>query len=108
MREPQDISLDHLVDALRGAGEITRLRLLALLKRGDLTVKDLTQILNQSQPRVSRHLKLLVEADLIERFPEGSWVYYRLSNSSVGRLNQTLLAKLNPADETLQRDAERL
>lgn len=108
MRAPQEIGLDQLVEALRGAGETTRMRLLALLKRGDLTVKDLTQILGQSQPRVSRHLKLLVEAELIERFPEGSWVYYRLSKSPVGRTTQTLLEQLNPSDGTLQRDQERL
>lgn len=108
MREPQNIGLDQLVEALRGAGETTRMRLLALLLHGDLTVKDLTQILGQSQPRVSRHLKLLVEAELIERFPEGSWVYYRPSTSPVGRTTQTLLSELNPSDATLQRDLERL
>lgn len=108
MRAPQEIGLDQLVEALRGAGETTRMRLLALLQRGDLTVKDLTQILGQSQPRVSRHLKLLVEAELIERFPEGSWVYYRLSTSPVGRTTQYLLEQLNPSDSTLQRDQERL
>ncbi|MEP0518633.1 MAG: metalloregulator ArsR/SmtB family transcription factor [Hyphomicrobiales bacterium] len=108
MRPPQEIGLDQLVEALRGAGETTRMRLLALLQRGDLTVKDLTQILGQSQPRVSRHLKLLVEAELIERFPEGSWVYYRLSTSPVGRTTQSLLAQLNPSDGILQRDQERL
>lgn len=108
MREPKTIGLDQLVEALRGAGETTRLRLLALLQSGDLTVKDLTQILGQSQPRVSRHLKLLVEAELIERFPEGSWVYYRPSKSAVGLTTQTLLETLNPSDGVLQRDQERL
>ena len=50
---------------LRAAGETTRLRLLALLADGEQSVKDLTEILGQSQPRVSRHLKLLADAGLV-------------------------------------------
>ena len=64
------LALDTLVDVLKTAGEPTRFRLLALLAGGDLTVTDLTAILGQSQPRISRHLKLLAEAGLIERFRE--------------------------------------
>ena len=64
---------------LRAAGEATRLRILALLADGELNVKDLTQILGQSQPRISRHLKLMAEAGLIKRFREGSWVFFRLA-----------------------------
>jgi DNA-binding transcriptional ArsR family regulator len=63
-------TLDDLVDTLKAAAETSRLRILALLSRGDLTVSDLTEILNQSQPRVSRHLKLLLEAGLIGRYQE--------------------------------------
>ncbi|MGO7976161.1 ArsR/SmtB family transcription factor, partial [Rhizobium ruizarguesonis] len=59
-------------------GEPTRLRLLALLDGGDLTVTDLTEIIGQSQPRISRHLKLLGEAELIERYQDGAWAYFRL------------------------------
>ena len=54
--------MDQLLAGLRAAGEPTRLRLLALLAHSELTVTELTQILRQSQPRVSRHLKLLCEA----------------------------------------------
>ena len=57
--------------ALKAAGEATRLRILALLAEAELTVSDLTDILRQSQPRISRHLKLLAEAGLVERFREG-------------------------------------
>ena len=64
-----------MVDTLKAAAESSRLRILALLSRGDLTVSDLTEILNQSQPRVSRHLKLLLEAGLIGRYQEGSWAF---------------------------------
>ena len=70
--------MEHLISGLRAAGEPTRLRLLNLLSKTELTVSDLTHILGQSQPRVSRHLKLLCEAGLITRFREGAWVFYKL------------------------------
>ena len=78
------VTLDAMVDTLKAAAESSRLRILALLARGDLTVSDLTEILNQSQPRVSRHLKLLLEAGLIGRYQEGSWAFFRLSDNDVG------------------------
>src|SRR5258707_6312963 len=62
--------MDHLLTLLRAAAEDTRLRILALAAREDLTVSDYVHVLGQSQPRVSRHLKLLVEAGLLERFRE--------------------------------------
>jgi ArsR family transcriptional regulator len=68
-----------MVDWLRAAGEPTRLRVLALLSQEELAVIELGGILQQSQPRVSRHLKLLTEAGLVERFPDGAWVFHRLS-----------------------------
>ena len=71
--------LDPLVDSLKAAGEPTRLRILALLRQGDLAVGELVQILDQSQPRLSHHLKTLTVAGLVERLPEGSWVFYRAS-----------------------------
>lgn len=73
--------LDGL-DQLRAAGEATRLRTLALLSEGDLSVSELTRALDQSQPRVSRHLRVLVDAGLIEPYQEGSWRFYRLGNIS--------------------------
>jgi ArsR family transcriptional regulator len=72
--------MDALVTMLRAAGDPTRLRLLRVLKEAELTVSELTEIVGQSQPRVSRHLKLLSEAGLIDRFKEGSWVFYRLAD----------------------------
>src|ERR1700749_3095876 len=72
-------AMEHLLAALRAVAEPTRLRLVVLCARGELTVSELTQILAQSQPRVSRHLKLLCEAGLLDRFREGSWVFYRVS-----------------------------
>src|SRR6202521_4515371 len=95
--------------ALKAAGEGTRLRVLALIADAELTVSDLTDILRQSQPRISRHLRLLVEAGLIERFREGSWAFFRLAeNGGAAELARTLIAQLNPADPIMTRDRERL
>src|SRR5690348_3040301 len=69
---------------LQGVADPTRLRLLFLLGEAELTVTELTSILGQSQPRVSRHLKLLCEAGLLQRFKEGSWVFHRLSDAGLG------------------------
>ena len=103
---------DHLLSQLRAAGEATRLRLLCLLRDGELTVTELTEILDQSQPRVSRHLKVLADAELVERFQEGAWVFYRLSTEAVsGRVSELLNAEGvdAPAEdlEALERIRER-
>ncbi len=75
--------MDRILNALRAAGEPTRIRLLALLARSELTVSELTHILGQSQPRVSRHLKLLADAGLVERFREGNWVFYSMTRARI-------------------------
>lgn len=103
------LPLDTLVDVLKTVGEPTRFRLLALLSRGDLTVTDLTEILGQSQPRISRHLKLLGEDALIDRYQEGAWAYFRLQQDGAGAsLVRSLLAAAAPDDPILLRDGERL
>ena len=100
--------LGELVGVLKAAGEGTRLRLLALLADGDHSVKDLTEILKQSQPRVSRHLKLLADAGLVERNAEGAWAYYGLSQNGHGAaLAQWLIGRIDPADAERRRDRER-
>ncbi|MBB3540750.1 ArsR family transcriptional regulator [Rhizobium sp. BK399] len=97
------------MDVLRAAGEPTRLRLLALLAAGDLTVTDLTEILGQSQPRISRHLKLLGEADLIDRYQEGAWAYFRLrQDGKAAAFVRSLLAHASENDPVVLRDSERL
>jgi ubiquinone/menaquinone biosynthesis C-methylase UbiE/DNA-binding transcriptional ArsR family regulator len=103
------ISADQAIDILRAAGEPSRLRILALLARGELAVMELSQILDQSQPRVSRHLKLLTEAGLIERFPDGAWVFYRLTEAGEARRAlDGVLALVDPLDPLLARDGDRL
>ncbi len=95
--------------ALKAAAEPTRLRLLALCAHADLTVSDLTQILGQSQPRVSRHLKLLWDAGLLDRHREGSWAYFRLAARGSGaELGRTLVDAIPNDDAQLNTDLERL
>ncbi|HWA29907.1 MAG TPA: metalloregulator ArsR/SmtB family transcription factor, partial [Rhizomicrobium sp.] len=85
------------------------LRLLLILREAELTVSELTQILGQSQPRVSRHLKLMSDAGLIQRFKEGSWVFYRSSDRGAGHELAQVIATLAERDpETLASDRRRL
>ena len=103
------LSLDQSVNFLRAAGESTRLRLLSLLSETDLTVSDLIEILGQSQPRISRHLKLLTEAGLLERYQEGAWAYFRLVDQGTGSgLVQSIISQFDPSDKDIERDRERL
>src|SRR3990167_1474436 len=103
------LSTIQAVEVLRAAGEPTSLRMLALLAREELAVLALCRVLDQSQPRVSRHLKLLAEAGLVERFPDGAWVFYRLVTGAHARqLVDETLALIDPAALGLARDAERL
>ncbi|MGU3536940.1 ArsR/SmtB family transcription factor [Methylobacterium sp. A54F] len=93
--------------ALRAAAEESRLRILALLFEGELSVSDLTDILGQSQPRISRHLKLLVEAGLIERHREGAWAFFRLAEGRAA-LVDSLIAGIDRAVAPLSEDRARL
>lgn len=101
--------METLLAALKAAAEPTRLRLLNLCAHSDLTVSELTQILGQSQPRVSRHLKLMCDAGLLDRHKEGSWAYFRLSGREAGGdLARTLIDSVPAQDPTLRLDLERL
>src|ERR1700739_4693960 len=103
------LSANQAVEVLRAAGEPTRLRILALLAREELAVLELCRILDQSQPRVSRHLKLLAEAGLVERVPDGAWVFYRLVEAGqAGDVVADLLARVDADDPAFSRDAQRL
>jgi DNA-binding transcriptional ArsR family regulator/ubiquinone/menaquinone biosynthesis C-methylase UbiE len=100
------------VHRLRAIAEPTRLRLICLLAQGELTVSEISQILGQSQPRVSRHLKLLLDAGLVTRLPEGAWVFYRLVDGSQGSastdLVKMLIESLDERDPVIAGDLERL
>ncbi len=101
--------MEEVLTILRAAAEPTRLRLLSLCAQGDLTVSELVQILGQSQPRVSRHLKVLCDAGLLDRLPEGSWVFHRLVRDGKGAALANNIFDLLPAsDPHLRLDLERL
>jgi DNA-binding transcriptional ArsR family regulator len=102
-------SFDTLLPRLRAIAEPSRLRLLAILARGEFSVSELTEILGQSQPRISRHLKLLDDCGLLERFREQHWMYYRVAGDTEGgRLARLLLEQLDTDDPALAGDLERM
>ena len=103
------LAFPTLTATLKAASEPTRLRLLMLIAEAELTVSDLTEILRQSQPRLSRHLRLLTEAGLVERSREGSWAFFRLGErGSVADIARSLIAQLDANDPIIARDRERL
>jgi len=102
------LSFPALTTTLKAAGETTRLRLLMLIAEAELTVSDLTAILRQSQPRLSRHLRLLAEAGLVERHREGSWAFFRLGEGNAADIARALIARLDPSDPLIARDREKL
>jgi len=102
-------SFETLLPRLRAIAEPSRLRLLAILARGEFSVSELTDVLGQSQPRVSRHLKLLDDSGLLERFREQHWIYYRVPvDTDGGRLARLLLEQLDADDPVLAGDRERV
>lgn len=104
-----NLGLDEALTALRALSEETRLRILVLLAGGELSVSDLTDILSQSQPRISRHLKLLVEAGLVDRHREGAWAFFRIAGRADMRaLLHSVLARLDPQDPRFGADRQRL
>ena len=108
--------LDETLNIYKAIAEETRLRIAALLSRGELTVSEITQILGQSQPRVSRHLKILADAGIVERYREGAWMFYRLSRSidpgidgepGHAAIHASLDALATCSDRIIARDRER-
>ena len=105
----QNLSFSGLTAALKAAGEPTRLRILALAARGSFCVMEFVEILGQSQPRLSRHLRLLTEAGLVDRFREGSWAFFRLGErGGTAEFARALIGRLKSDDAIVLRDRERL
>jgi ubiquinone/menaquinone biosynthesis C-methylase UbiE len=101
--------LDEILEGLKAVADGSRLRLLFALSHGELNVTELTQILDQSQPRVSQHLKLLLDAGLISRHKEGNWVLWRLREEGLGGvLARSLISMLPGHDPSLTQDLARL
>jgi ArsR family transcriptional regulator len=99
----------EVVTWLRAAGEPTRLRLLALCAQREFSVSELALAVGQSDPRVSRHLKILCAAGLLSRLRLGQWVHYRLSQDpAAARFLRALVEDLDPADPLLAPDRGRM
>src|SRR3974390_1122172 len=105
----EPLTFAELTATLKSAGESTRLRILALLAESELTVSDLTEILRQSQPRLSRHLRLLAEAGPVEGVRGGPWAFFRLGErGGSADIARALIARLDLDDSIIARDRERL
>ena len=103
------LKLPVLIPVLGALADPVRLRLVALCAPGELTVKELTSATGLSQPRISRHLKILVEAGVLRRFRDRHWVYYRLRHDGdAAALARHALAQLSSADADVRADARRL
>src|SRR5215472_19349022 len=103
------VPVESVLTGLRAVAEPTRLRLLLLCAEAELTVSDLVGILGQSQPRVSRHLRLLCEAGVLDRFREGAFAFYRLARRGAGADLARALLRLLPKDDPVAvLDHERL
>lgn len=104
----RNLAFDDLVGVLRAVAEPTRLRLVKLLGQGELTVTEITQVIGQSQPRVSRHLRLLVDAGVLERSPEGAFVFYGLADGAASALATDVSTAADGGDAVLTADAAAL
>ncbi len=103
------LPLPAILDVLWALDEETRLRIVALLQHGELTVTDLTDILGQSQPRISRHLKLLADAGVVDKHREGTWAFFDLvTDGPIGQLVGDVLALTDVHDSVLAADLDRL
>jgi ubiquinone/menaquinone biosynthesis C-methylase UbiE/DNA-binding transcriptional ArsR family regulator len=101
--------MDELLASLKAAAESTRIRIMFILSHGELNVSELTYVLGQSQPRVSRHLKLMSESGLLSRHKEGNWVLFRLRDEGLGgALARALVDMLSVKDNLLSGDLARL
>lgn len=102
-------STDHLLSQFKALGDPVRARLVALCGVVECSVSELTHVTGLSQPRVSQHLKQLIDEDLLERFRDGHFVYYRVPSSGADAAARRRLLALLPDDEpAFARDLEKL
>ncbi len=101
--------MDALLHAVKAASDPTRLRILVVLASSELSVGQICTVLGQSQPRVSRHLKILADAGLLDRHAEGTSAYYRRARGGLGRqVYDALVELIDPHDRVIEADSERL
>ena len=104
-----ELSSEVVLDVLRAIGEETRLQIVVLLQHGELTVTDLTDILGQSQPRISRHLKVLTDAGVVDKHREGTWAFFDLvSDGPIAELVGGVIARVGQHDAAMAIDLDRL
>ena len=89
------------LDIFRALGDPTRLRIIHLLRAMELAVGEIAVVVGQSQPRVSRHVRILAEAGLVERRKEGNWVFLRLARNGATGPFLTLFDQLEPSEGEL-------
>jgi len=103
------MNIDALSQCLKAAADPSRLRLLYLCNQGELTVTDLVRITGHSQPRTSRHLKILQDAGLLESFREQHFIFYRINRQPpFNDILRTLIGSIDAADSTIEEDSRRL
>jgi len=103
------MALPAALRLLKALADPSRLRLLALLSAGEATVGELTELLGQSQPRVSRHLRILAEARLVSHFRDGQWVYYRFDPAvASAEVVARITAFAGERDDTIATDRARM
>ena len=101
--------MEKVLRMLKAVSEPSRLRLSVLCARGEFTVSDLVHIIGQSQPRVSRHLKILCDAGLLRRIRQGSWVFYRsVTKGAEAEFLHYLTTVMPGTHPTIQLDHQRL
>lgn len=101
--------MDELLNIMRALADPTRLRIVLLIRQLELSVGEVVQILGQSQPRVSRHIRILDEAGIAERRKEGSWVFLRPGPILTGgKLNALIAGTDSNEVRVVQRDLAKL
>ena len=105
MSDPRPATLP-LAELFQALADPTRLRLVSLLRAMELSVGELAQVLAQSQPRVSRHIKILIDAGLVERRKEGSWVFLTIADPAIADAAFALIDRAADAETTRAFDAD--
>ena len=103
-----DRSLVELEEFYLALSDGTRLRLLSLMQNGEVSVGYLSEKLDQSQPKISRHLAYLRSAGLVETRRDGKWIYYHIVKTANGFASRSLIDALawtgNVTGENLSED----
>lgn len=101
--------MDEYLAVIKSLSEKTRIRILAVLHQAkEVCVSEIVEVLEESQYKVSRHLKVLQEAGMVVGKKRGRWTYYQLNDSKVPFNKQLMKAVQDISSDILQEDLERL